>query len=338
MPGVPLTDLPLEQLRDHLGDVAEPAGFDAFWADSLALAREHPLDLRLSPGPGPELAHVEVSDVRFCGWGGDRVAAWFLRPRNAPGPLPVVVKFIGYSGTRGRPVEHTEWAAAGYALLVVDTRGQGSDTPDPDTSATAGQWVNGFMTKGVQDPATYYYRRAYVDCARAVEAAAALPGVDPSRLVVAGGSQGGAFALAAAHLAGGAVSAALVDVPFLCSIRRACDVAGDGPYLEVVTFLRRHSREAVEQTFRTLAHVDGANHALRASAPALFSVGMMDPVCPPSTVFAAYNRYGRRAGAATGRPVRKDITVWEFSDHSGGAAHQFERQLRFLAELWRERA
>ncbi|NAZ86173.1 acetylxylan esterase, partial [Kineococcus indalonis] len=289
---MPLTDLPLEQLRDHLGDVAEPADFDAFWADSLAEARRHPLDLVLSPAPGPELVNVEVADVRFRGWGGDRVAAWFLRPAHAPGPLPVVVKFIGYSGTRGRPVEHTEWAAAGYAVLVVDTRGQGSDTPDPDTSAVAGQWANGFMTKGVQDPSTYYYRRAYVDCARAVEAAAALPGVDASRVVVAGGSQGGAFALAAAHLAGDAVRAALVDVPFLCSIRRACDVAGEGPYLEVVTFLRRHSREAVEQTFRTLSYVDGANHALRASAPALFSVGAMDPVCPPSTVFAAYNRYG----------------------------------------------
>ncbi|WP_432534044.1 acetylxylan esterase [Kineococcus arenarius] len=230
---MPPTDLPLEQLRDHLGDVAEPADFDAFWAGSLAEARRHRLDPVLREGPGPELSEVEVADVRFSGWGGDRIAGWFPRPRRTQGPLPVVVKFIGYSGTPGRAVEHTEWAAA------------------------------------------------------------ALPGVDPARLVVAGGSQGGSFALAAAHLAG----------------------------------------EAVEQTFHTLSCVDGANHALRASAPALFSVGAMDPVCPPSTVFAAYDRYGARAG----RPVRKDITVWEFPDHSGGAAHQFERQLRFLDELRRQR-
>ncbi|WP_432523810.1 acetylxylan esterase [Kineococcus sp. SYSU DK006] len=332
-----LTDLPLEDLRGYRGEVAEPADFDAFWARSLELTRRHELSVQLREAPGPALPALQVHDVRFAGWDGHPIAAWLVRPRALPGPLPVVVEFLGYSRGRGLPVDHTRWAAAGYAHLLVDTRGQGTDTPDPEAPATGGQWVRGFMTKGVQDPSTYYYRRAYADCARAVEVAHALPAlgveVDPSRVVVAGGSQGGAFTLAAAGMSGSGltapVAAALVDVPFLCHVRRGVDTASDGPYPEVVDYLRRHSPEAVEQTFTTMSYVDGANFAARAQVPALFSVALMDPVCPPSTVFAAFNRYGERAAE---RP-RAEIAVWEFADHAGGGAHQVQRQLRFLDEV-----
>lgn len=329
-----LTDLPLDVLREYRGDVAEPADFDGFWAHSLATARAHDLDVSLTPAAGPALPALVVDDVRFSGWGGVRIAAWLVRPRHVPGPLPVVVEFIGYSGGRGLPVERTALAAAGYAHLVVDTRGMGHDTPDPDVDVASGQWVRGFMTKGVADPATFFYRRAMVDCARAVEAAHALPAlgvdVDTSRVVVRGGSQGGAFALAAAGLSGTAVAATLVDVPFLCHVRRGVDTASDGPFLEVVDYLRGHSPLAVEQTFRTLSYADGANHAVRATAPTLFSVALMDPVCPPSTVFAAYNRYGENADTLPD----KQIDVWEFGDHGGGRGQQIARQLEFLAELW----
>jgi len=325
---VPLTDLPLDVLRTYRGDVAEPADLDAFWAGSLAVARRHDLALTLSPYDGPALPALRVDDVRFAGWNGEPIAGWLVRPAHVPGPLPVVVEYIGYSGGRGLPVDRTAWAAAGFAHLVVDTRGQGHDTPDPDPDVAGGQWARGFLTKGITDPATYYYRRAYVDCARAVDAAHALPSVgvevDTSRIVVRGGSQGGGFSIAAAALSGDRIAAAMVDVPFLCHFRRGTDVASDGPYLEIVDYLRRHSPENVERTFSTLAYVDGANLAARASVPTLFSVALMDPVCPASTVFAAYNRWGSN---------EKDIDVWEFADHAGGAGFQVQRQLRFLDRL-----
>jgi cephalosporin-C deacetylase len=69
--------------------------------------------------------------------------------------------------------------------------------------------------------------------------------------------------------------------------------------------------------------MDGLNFAVRAaSVPALFSVGLMDAVCPPSTVFAAYNHY---AGP-------KSLSVWPYNAHEGGQTHQISRQLDFLAE------
>ncbi|MFD4019596.1 acetylxylan esterase [Streptomyces sindenensis] len=65
---------------------------------------------------------------------------------------------------------------------------------------------------------------------------------------------------------------------------------------------------------------DGVHFARRAQAPALFSAGLMDPVCPPSTVYAAYHRYA----------APKAIKVWPFADHAGGQGATLPAHLRWL--------
>lgn len=47
------------------------------------------------------------------------------------------------------------------------------------------------------------------------------------------------------------------------------------------------------------------------------------PVCPPSTVFAAYNHWSGP----------KDIRVWPWNRHEGGGYFQDLEQLRFLRTL-----
>lgn len=316
-----LTDMPLAELRNYRPDVPEPEDLDGFWSKTLAAARAAATQpARYTLVEDSPLKSVEVYDARFPGWDGQPIAAWLLLPKGATGPLPVVVQYIGYSGGRGLPHEHLLWNAAGYAHFVVDTRGQGHATPDPDPVPTS-QWVGGFMTRGIDDPEHYYYRRLMTDCVRAVDAIREHPAIDAGRVIIAGGSQGGGLTLSTAGLVGDAVAAALVDVPFLCHYRRATEVATDGPYREIVDYLGVHTRDDPERAFRTLNYFDGQHFARRATAPALFSVGLMDPVCPPSTVYAAYHNY---AG-------EKDIAVWGFGDHSGGRASQQQEQLRWLA-------
>ncbi|XVQ90265.1 acetylxylan esterase [Microbispora siamensis] len=81
----------------------------------------------------------------------------------------------------------------------MDPRGQGATarragaTADPAGGTTA--QAPGFLTRGVLDPADYYYRRVFTDAA----------------------------------LAGG-VSAALVDVPFLCHFSRAVEITERAPH------------------------------------------------------------------------------------------------------------
>jgi cephalosporin-C deacetylase len=324
-----LFDLPLSELRKYKPDRDEPADFDAFWAATLTDARSHPLAATFEPVDAG-FATVDVWDVTFAGFGGQPIKGWFLAPHDVAaspfardGRLSCVVEYIGYGGGRGRPLDWLAFASAGHAHFVMDVRGQGStwragDTPDPDSDATGGQFP-GYLTRGITAPETYYYRRLMTDAVRAVEAARANPLVDPARIAVNGGSQGGGLTLAAAGLVPDLLMA-LPDVPFMCHWRRATTITDEDPYHEIVRYCKVH-RGRVGDVFRTLPYFDGVNFAARAKAPALFSVALMDAVCPPSTVFAAYNHY---AGP-------KEIEVYPFNGHEQGETIQMELKLRRLA-------
>ncbi|POX65743.1 acetylxylan esterase [Microbacterium sp. Ru50] len=321
---MPRFDLPLAELQDYRPEVSEPSDFDDFWSATIAGSREAGGEVTVSAAS--ELyATVDVHDVTFPGYGGDPVKAWLILPAHREGPLPAVVEFVGYGGGRGLPTERLAWATAGYASFVMDTRGQGSvwgsggETPDPHGSGPA---VPGFMTRGIESPETYYYRRVFTDAVRAVDAVRSLPEVDASRVAVTGGSQGGGIAIAAAGLSEGLV-AAMPDVPFLCHFERAIGFTGSDPYQEVVRWLAVH-RGAEARAFETLSYFDGVNFARRADAPTLFSVGLLDPVCPPSTVYAAFNAY---------RVEHKEMSVFPFNEHEGGQGYQWEAQAAFLRRV-----
>jgi cephalosporin-C deacetylase len=321
-------DLSLEQLKSYRPERTEPANFDAFWGGTLAEARSRPLDARFVPYDSG-MKTLEFFDVTFNGFGGQPIKGWFVLPKNRSGKLPCVVEFIGYGGGRGLPVSWLTWASAGFAHLVMDTRGQGSvwmhgDTPDLEAEGSNPQFP-GFMTRGVLSPHTYYYRRVFTDGVRAVEAARSHPAVDPERIALSGGSQGGGIVLAVAGLVPDA-QVALPDVPFLCHYKRATTLVNTHPYGEIAAYCKTH-RDKIETVFNTLAYFDGMNFAPRAQARALFSTALMDDVCPPSTVFAAYNYY---AG-------KKDIIVYEYNQHEGGGIFQNVEKIRFLDAIWPDR-
>jgi cephalosporin-C deacetylase len=318
---VPLTDLRLDELVAFRPAVAQPADFDAFWARTLSDSRSAASAPEVSPASTP-ITELVVEDLRFSGFGGERIAGWVTRPRG-DGPRPTVIEYVGYNGGRGLPGERALWALAGYVHVVMDTRGQGSgwgtggDTPDPHGSGPASA---GFMTRGILDKDEYYYRRVFTDAALLVDAVAGLDYVDRARIAVTGGSQGGGIALATAALAP-AVRAVMPDVPFLSAFRRGAEIATSDPFAEIARYLSVH-RTHTDRAFETLSYFDGVNFAERITVPALFSVALMDDIVPPSTIYAAYNRL-----AASDRA----IDVYEFNNHEGGLTEQWQRQVAWLA-------
>ena len=318
-------DLSLDQLATYEATITEPADFDDFWATTLTQTRAQPLDATFTE-IDTGLVAVDTYDVEYSGFGGHRIKAWLQLPARAlhdGQPLPGVVQYQGYSGGRGLPQQNVMWALAGYAYLVMDTRGQGSggsvgDTADPVGSAPS---HSGFMTRGIGDPENYYYRRVFSDAVRAVEVLRGHEAVDERRVAVTGTSQGGGITLAVAALVPD-VLAAMPDVPFLCDFRRATTLIDTDPYGEIVRYLKAH-RDEVDRVFTTLSYFDGAVMARRATAPSLFSVALMDEICPPSTVFAAYNAY----------KGPKQIEVYQFNDHEGGQFFQVAAQLQWLRRL-----
>lgn len=315
---MPHFDLTGDTLRSYRPHLEVPQDLREFWDRSLS---ESPTGEATFETVDIGIDLIDTHDVTFPGFDGAPIKGWLRTPASATGPLPAVVEYVGYGGGRGLPHENLLWAAAGYAHFMMDTRGQGStwsvgNTPDPATSGAPAH--PGFMTDGILDPTTYYYRRLFVDAVRAVDAVLGHPLVDAEHIAVAGGSQGGGLAIAASALHGD-VNYAMIDVPFLCDFPRATSIAPGNPYGEIVRYLKNH-RDSVETVFRTLAYFDGAILGRLTSADSVWSVALMDETCPPSTVYAAYNWY----------EGPKSIVEYPFNDHEGGEAFHDRIRLDWL--------
>ena len=300
------------------GAAPTAAETDAFWARTLA---QHGAASGLERRPlSTPLRTLHVEDLTFQGFDGSPVRAWMLWPAGTA-PRATVVQFLGNNTGRGIPEQWTLLPSAGYACLVMDNRGQtGPASPGatPDT-ATAGPHVVGRVTSGIESPETCYYRRLFVDAVGAVRTARAHPAA-AGPLVVAGGSQGGATALAAAALAEG-VDGAMVEVPLLCDPRRGVELASQGPMTELLTYLQTRPGEE-DDVFAVLDHIDPVRFAARATAPALFALGELDPVCPAETVRTAYDAY---AGP-------KQLVEYRYGGHEHGRWRHVRRRLAFLEE------
>jgi cephalosporin-C deacetylase len=321
-------DFPLDQLKTYNPDHTDQPDFDAFWKATLAEVRKHPLDARFEPVENG-LKVQESFDLTFHGFGGQPIKGWFTLPRQRTGPVPCVVEFLGYSGGRGFSTDWLLWPSLGYAHLVMDTRGQGTSVgwthgDTPDLYGEGGNpTVSGYMTQGILNPKHYYYRRVFSDAVRAVEAARSHPAVNAKRICVTGGSQGGGITIAAAALVPD-VEAAMPDVPFLCHYRRSTELVDSYPYQEIARFCNVH-RDKIETVFRTLSYFDGMNLAARARTTTLFSAGLMDMVCPPSTVYAAFNHWGGK---------EKQILTYQYNGHEGGGGFHTQEKIKFLRNMW----
>ncbi|GAB6898675.1 acetylxylan esterase [Kineosporia succinea] len=312
-------DLPLDQLRTYTAETVLPPDFSEFWRSTLKESREASWAPRREKVDN-RLTAVDTWDVTFAGFGGQPVKAWLHLPANrGDEPLPALVEYMGYGMGRGLPHERVTWALAGYAHLVMDTRGQGGDTED---AGAHGPSVPGFLTRGWESNETHYYRRLYTDAALAVEVARGLAEVDAGQVLTVGGSQGGGLAIAGGVL--GEAQAVLPDVPFLCDFPRAAWIASRLPYQEISNFLARR-RPAAGQLLNTLSYFDAVNFARTGgTVPALFSVALMDLTCPPSTVYGAYNAWSGE----------KQIREWAYNDHEGGQFHQQVEQFDWLRQYF----
>jgi cephalosporin-C deacetylase len=314
MPGI---DWPLAQLQAYKPALNAPADFDQFWAGTLAESAAQPLAATFTAYDFPS-SKFEVFAVRYGGFGGGQIAGWLVKPKGA-GKFPGLVVYHGYSGRGTRPTDLLAYAAQGMVVMSMDTRGQNglSQNHAPHSSGAHAGW----MTMGIDQPSMYYYRYAYADATRALEVMAARPDVDAGRIAVTGISQGGGLSLAAAALSPRPILA-LPDIPFLCDFRRAIEITPAGPYPEIIGYLKAQPYHT-EPALASLAYCDNLNLAPRIKCRTVISNCLWDDICPPSTIFAAYNHIS----------ADKQMHIYPYHKHEVPYEHT-EVRLRELARAF----
>ncbi|WP_123041736.1 acetylxylan esterase [Cohnella candidum] len=303
----------LEQYEPPL--TARP-DLETYWEETLKQFEGKPLHAAMRKTETP-MPHVEAYQVEYEGFDDTRIHGWYLRPGFVPAgtKLPCVVHFHGYTGSRGYPEDFGSYLLAGMAVFSVDVRGQGGETGN--RLGQEGGMTKGWITQGILDRDTCYYKAITIDALKAVEWAAQQEDVDAARICVAGGSQGGGLSLMAAALSS-RVALAVAHIPNMCHMDFGI-LNSTGSLTEAAEYVARFP-ERLERVLETLSYFDLLNLAPRIRVPVLVSVGLKDTVTMPETIYAAYNRI----------TAPKEMHPYPFSGHHVGG-DQNRKALVFLS-------
>lgn len=251
----------------------------AFWERSLSELAEVPLDAALEEAPDQSGRDFTTFRISVGSFGGVRVGGWYSVPRYRLNNrrVPAVLATPGYDGIKAIPVH---LVAMDYAVLTLFPRGQGESIGEWNVDAGTTKF-----THGIDDPNTYYYRGAYLDCVRGVDFLCSRAEIDPHRLGMWGRSQGGTFGIVTAAL-DPRITAVVAEEPFMAdfptSIRE-----GEGAYEELREYLTKHpTRE--DKVLRTLRYFDVLSHTAAVGCPTLVNLGQNDVECPASTIRKAF--------------------------------------------------
>lgn len=289
---MPLTDLSLADLHLYAGRNPRPADFDDFW--DAGLAELDGLDPSVELEPAEFTSPVaDCFHLRFTGVGGSRIYAKYLRPKanRTTSPHPALLRFHGYSGDSGDWFGHLPYVGLGMSVAAMDCRGQGGSSED--RGGIRGSTLRGHVTRGIDDsPERLIFRQIFLDTALLARIVSGFEEIDATRLGATGGSQGGALTLVCAALHP-PLALAAAAFPFLCDYQRVWEMdLAQSAYGDLRDYFRRfdplHKREA--EIFTRLGYIDVQHLAPRIRARTRFATALMDPVCPPSSQFAAYNK------------------------------------------------
>lgn len=307
-----------KEWEGYLPALTRQPDFDDFWDRSLTQSAAQPLNACWEEEEYPG-GYVRVWRLVYDGFQ-DRtpIHGLFLLPSFAgDGPLPCLVHYHGLGGNCGTTADFASWLVQGFAVLSVDCRDQSGQTRD--CAAYHSGWMGNVTLRGILDQEEYYFRNVYLDCIRAVDAALARPEVDERKIILEGGSQGGALVMAVSALDHRACMA-LPDVPSNSDINER--IKGKHGSFGIVQEYLKVQPDQTDRVMEVLSYFDTMNLAERIQCPVFASVGGEDPVCPAKLYFAAYNRI----------QSEKQIEIYPFNGHEGGRNLHHERKLRYAAE------
>jgi cephalosporin-C deacetylase-like acetyl esterase len=243
------------------------------------------MDAKLSPVEGPN-ANLACFDVQVPCLGGAPVSGYLALPKDAaPKSLPAILWVHG-AGVRSASLgSAVKGAQSGMLSMDINAHGIPNGKPDEFYRQLSNGPLKDYRQAGRESRETIYFRGMFLRLARAIDFLTSRAEWNGQVLAVVGHSQGGGQALAAGGI-DERVTLIAAGVPAICDhTGRAAGRVNGWPKL-VPTGADGKPEPVILEASR---YVDAVNFASHCRAEAILSVGFIDPVCPPSSVYAAFN-------------------------------------------------
>lgn len=264
--------------------------FDAFWDVKKKELAELPLEVKMEPADVPKSikGDIECFDVKINCVGGASVSGYFARPRNAEkASLPAIATYQGAGVHSANKAEACSWASKGMLSIAINAHGIENGKPEEFYKALGLGALAGYYKRfGAGDREKCYFLGMLQRVCRSLQFLKSQAEWDGKCLVVAGSSQGGGQAIAGAGL-DPQVTFCAAFVPALCDHYGYLANRTNG-WPNVIA-INKSGSPVEENVVDVAKFFDGVNFASRIKGDAIFTVGFIDVVCCPASVYAAYN-------------------------------------------------
>jgi len=260
-----------------------PDDFDAFWKASRDSLKKIPPRYKITEEKALSVNDQKVYLVEMQSWGNVTVRGWLTIPNERPKKIPVKYRLPGYIVKLDPSFDDKD-----FAVFNFNVRGSGNSKDAIDTHGE-------YNLYNIENRDEYVYRAVYMDCIRGLDFlyAQAGMGLDTSKILIDGASQGGSLVLALAGM-DKRVKLVTCEVPLYTNFRRAYEITALNPTSQtpvgmLVNYVRTHPSFTKEKLFKVWDYYDPVNFVPKIKCPVLMAIGLLDEFCPPECSFATYN-------------------------------------------------
>ena len=248
--------------------------FDSFWNKALDELSKVDPEYKVSPIKREGKRNTNLFKVEMKSYQGTTVRGWLEVPKKK-GVYPTLLRVPGYQENM-EPID----VADDMIVFSFNTRDHG-ESDDSEGGRSWDMWV-----RDLNDKDNYYYKGLFLDCIRALDFLSTREDVDPDRIAIWGGSQGGGLSFSTAAL-DSRIALCIADIPYMCDYPNYFEITH---WKEVDTWFMNNPDATWETVLNTLSYYDTKNFADKISCPVWMGIGLQDDICPPSTSFVTYNR------------------------------------------------
>ena len=271
-----------------------PADFDAFWANELKLLRERSKNMKImvTPAPTPErwAAKWNSFDVRLED-GVINATGTLIIPKNAkPKSLPIVMCFFGASKIGGYATYiYKNYDCISFIMNLHDTK---NIVTKPEIAKLRKRAdIRNYQYRSPDSAAEYGTGIIFRRVLRCKDYLKSLPEWDGKNVIVRGSSMGGAQSIVAAYNDPD-VKLCVAGAPAMCNHFGVLNNQFSGwPRLFSHPALVKNV-DLRSKAEKVMPYFDIVNFARGVKCPVIMSVGFIDYVCAPTSVYAAYNALG----------------------------------------------